>query len=511
MKREKMQVGIIAAIVVLIDVFAYTKTLGVVGLSSGYVSVVSVICMVLGSVGIIIVAYVALLKKMALHLMYAVIAVLFAIIYMVVMPAYSVPDEKAHYDSAYEMSNKMLGIQEPEDEHIIYKRACDNQYFESMLLGQLYLKYEKTFEANPDLEIEEGENHSTKHYFAYIPLAVGLTIGRLCHLNFPLTTMLGVLLNLSVFVTAITYAIKKTPIGKKTIFVIGLLPLVVQLSKSYSYDVPLFAATVLIIALTLNWFYGEKRVRALDVVLFILSSLMLIYLKSGVYAFVILLPIVLMDKKKLLQGKRKKYFLALCTVIALMIIMALMSTPVRTMVAERLSRKVYIEYCGLYGRSLEEVFSQWGLLMLILQNTVRSFGISYLEQWAGNQMGWLEIPGISLVVKIILLVLLSSFVRSQDERYEPNPFARFVMICISGLMVFLSALAMLTCWTPPDYITIVGLQGRYFLPALLLAAFAIGQWRKPVMKKAYESYYAIVMPILLYITILNVLAVVIRG
>ena len=83
-------------------------------------------------------------------------------------------------------------------------------------------------------------------------------------------------------------------------------------------------------------------------------------------------------------------------------------------------------------------------------------------------MGWVEIE-ISRVVVIgfIILFLIACFKIRGDKQYVTSGQKWWIsIVCL--LSVGMILMGMLLSWTPFGYISIEGVQGRYFTPLLLL-------------------------------------------
>lgn len=71
---------------------------------------------------------------------------------------------------------------------------------------------------------------------AYLPQALGITLGRLLSLGQVLTIYLGRLCNLAFFVLCGWLAVRLAPFGKMAFFGAALLPMTLELVSSLSYD-----------------------------------------------------------------------------------------------------------------------------------------------------------------------------------------------------------------------------------------------------------------------------------
>ncbi|MGK7871596.1 DUF2142 domain-containing protein [Falsiroseomonas sp. E2-1-a20] len=95
-----------------------------------------------------------------------------------------------------------------------------------------------------------------------------------------------------------------------------------------------------------------------------------------------------------------------------------------------------------------------------------------LGQQAVGVLGWLDTPLPRMVhwlAAIALVLALAADAGGEDRRPAPGmPALALALLGLAVVVVGLS-LALYLSYTPPGYPTVIGLQGRYFLPPLLMA------------------------------------------
>lgn len=111
----------------------------------------------------------------------------------------------------------------------------------------------------------------------------------------------------------------------------------------------------------------------------------------------------------------------------------------------------------------------WKLIQM-LANTVADKTEFYLESIIGQKMGWVEIE-ISRVVFIgfLILFLISMLKVRGEKQYVTGGqkwWISFVCLCSVGMIL----MGMLLTWTPYGYVSVEGVQGRYFTPLLLFVS-----------------------------------------
>ena len=121
----------------------------------------------------------------------------------------------------------------------------------------------------------------------YFPGALGLTIGRLLHLNAFSVISLAKILTFIVFLVICYCTIKLTPIAKEVFLIVSLLPMSLYQGTGVTYDGMTYSLGIFTIALILRLWQtglGKKGWGALYISVFLLGNC-----KGGVYLTIILL------------------------------------------------------------------------------------------------------------------------------------------------------------------------------------------------------------------------------
>lgn len=101
----------------------YSLKIGMISNSLDYFSLACLVCAILIGVMIIITYYILFIKeKKSISMLFIPIAIVLGIVYFTFIPEYETPDEMRHMETAYYMSNQILG--ESEDGNV-YMRKCD--------------------------------------------------------------------------------------------------------------------------------------------------------------------------------------------------------------------------------------------------------------------------------------------------------------------------------------------------------------------------------------------------
>lgn len=437
------------------------------------------------------------------------------IVYLLVLPPLSAPDEISHYISAYQLSSRMLGrpsnastghvlvrcqdkwledvgdnyrYEEGEDGYLrpVAESTENSWYLGKTLTEDTYEAIRETgftgrrYPADADgRENSRGRGDAEKAGeepllvsvyppvvttpVAYIPQALGIALARLLNMNSICLLYIGRLFNL-VFFVAMTYlSMKRLPFGKEVLFGVALLPMTLHLSASFSYDVMIMGCMFYLTAMCLDLTWRREKVRSGDV-----AVLALLMAAAGpckmVYGTLMGLCLLVPAKK---FGDRKRWVLS-AVFVALAWGLAMAAVNGQTIVT-------YATSTGEQMPGLEETGYSFGLLLRQPIQTVRVFyqtvlwqaqqyHLSMIGAWLGNLDQVLDVPYAVVVLFTGCLLCLAA--RKPGEAIEMSFRARLWIWVVCAACAGVTMLSMLIALTPLSSPVISGIQGRYFLPFL---------------------------------------------
>ena len=307
----------------------------------------------------------------------------------------------------------------------------------------------------------------------------------------------GQLLILIFFGVVTAYGIYKIPYAKRTMAVIGLLPMVVQQATSFSYDMEINGAAFLLACLSFSFL--EERPKKKDVVFYVLALWILYCAKAHIYAILVLVTIALFAKRTWLEKSKLKVLIPIGGILLAGGICAcgeFLDTIQNVPFIARLQEEGYSPYYYL---------THPGYTIPLFFRTLLHRGTNYIFQMMGGSFGWFQIyVWTPIVVLLFLLVLVSAIRREEEPSFSLKKRILILIPCVAiGLLIFA---AMLIYETGQKASVIEGVQGRYFLPVLLPVLVSLGFWKKPILpKEVKEEHFLLVAAGLLYITILDYL------
>lgn len=416
--------------------------------------------------------YFCFFRKFSPSRIFPALAVIMGICVGSVIALYTVPDEPSHIDSAYCLSNEILGVPESTRPGHIYKRADDFDPYAERVRELGLANYESLhdglFEKVEDetlVECSALNNFSNAGRIYYLPQALGLSVGRLLKLGTVPMLLLGRLFSLIVYAILVYLAIRKMPFAKLSLALIALLPISLQQAASFSYDAMINAVAFLFVSYCLYVSYTEQEIRAGEMAVILVTGCMLASVKGGTYLPLCFLPLLALLSRKNLTRRQKLCTVALVTLCLLFFFndrlaatIARLSTEQGTVTGGAKGAEIYT-----FGYILRQPQRLIGMLV----NTFYEQGDAYVRNMLGGNLAWRDININWFIVFGFLLILLISCIRTSKEYRVSGAQKAYIGLLCLGTFGLLE-LSMLLAWTPLKLNYITGVQGRYFLPFLPL-------------------------------------------
>lgn len=464
---------IISLIIIITMIMLFNLNFAKYSDNSSIYWVVVLLAMLLGGSVFSSVNYLILSKNYKVENLYLLLAIPLCIIFNLIMIPGMVPDENTHMEMSYSLSSQLLG---EETDGKIMLRAEEKYIFERLPSGPNLERYDYTYshllsgEDNGDYIEVDKESTSIKQAFGYLPAIMGTTLGRVMHVGATPTFYLARIFNTIISVWLIFFAIKRTPIGKQLMLVLALLPITLQQICSLSYDSMLIGCSFFCIAYGLRFVYDNEEVGKGNFIKFLSAGVVLLALKSSIYAFILMIPIfakfkVLDDNRRIERRQKLVIFLSLTIFILLLNFIQFGHTEASTTSALEATHHI-VSWSGTEGYTVS-----W-----ILSHPIESIGI-FINSWGenfgfyffsalGTRLSWFTITLSDTLAYWWLGFLVISALKGEDEEHQVSGRLKLLFLMISGAGICLSILAMWTNWTPLTSPIILGVQGRYFLPVL---------------------------------------------
>lgn len=441
---------------------------------------------------------------------YLLLALFLGLIYLFLIPAYSVPDENIHIDNAYKYSNKILGVKDTGGSGMIHKRFCDvfqadlmANTLESNHYRQLadHLFQSVSPEEKELVEVPYIDTGVMVPAINYIPCALGISLGRLLGLSSLMVLSLGRYFSLVVFALLVSLSLKILPYGSNAAAMLMLLPIAIQQGTSASYDSVMNGMLLLFIACCLRYCSqnrtGKERqrqktrgqyVRSREYYaiggMIILLALYIVRTKGGVYVpLCFMIPLAFWGKgagndkpvrnasgrqgpQDTKAEKQKKRGLLIAGIAALGIICILVFIRAFWSFLLPMFNGVFQAENGS-GHALFNLLAHPFELCCKYWNTFQRYGETYLRDLMGGILSWQDIH-VNRLYPLCFLAGTILLAHTDHDRFNGDRFLRIILSVIGVMCVLLVMLSMLVAFTKPGLDYISGVQGRYFLSIALL-------------------------------------------
>lgn len=402
-------------------------------------------------------------KEKPLEKIYLPIAIFFGVLYLFAFPLSQLPDEKADYLRSLEVANfhatsvqKDTAVGREFSTNI--EKVYESENYEDMLeVSDLKL--------NDETKFYTFSNKSLYAFVCYLPQAFGVGVSSLLGASIVWQSLIGKIFNYAFFVLLIYLSIKYIPFKKMLVFFIALLPMTMQEAVSLSPDAMTIAVSVALIAFILYFRNGmEKKLQKKHYI--ILSSLV-VALSLCKIVYLPLCFLIFLIPTERFQSKKQKYLF--CSILSILVILL-------NLFWLKISSQYLVAFESRSNSSLQ--------LQYILQNplryiitifaTIDSFSIAYLEQLVGHSLGKFNVSTSSVMVIIslgILFYLISK--RNKNKKLHKPVFSLkeklYILVMLLGTILLMFT-SLYMQWTAVYSDTIDGVQGRYFIPLLLVIA-----------------------------------------
>lgn len=392
-------------------------------------------------------------------------------------------DEQVHFAYAYKYANvfSFKGFADPVDQdgdRIIYMRAEDAELLKSMVNVPIFLSegaYKDTIKnfslVSSDNTLYEykirdltafGGFVSNNAPLGYVASGLGIAIARLLHLGTLPTFYMGRIFNAALFILLVYLAIRIIPVGKETLLVISVFPMVLQQCVTYSYDSILIGAMFLFAAIIVSILKSDKKITLKQyVVLGVLA--VTIAISKFVYAPLILVLLAIPSSKfKVKNANALKAAVIAAITICGAIVFAVLQSKLNVL-------QYFIPSSASEDTSLfvNVVHYMEMLYMTFVEST--DFFIHSMIAYPG----WYQIHVPVIVVSAYYLLLIFSLVRKKnEERFIGTGIKVWTVFLILASFVLIT-LPMAAKFTNPGSDSVDSLQGRYFLPFIPLIALGI--------------------------------------
>lgn len=394
--------------------------------------------------------------KLSIEKKFLLISIPIGAMMLIAIPLGNIPDERAHFARAWELS----------EFHLISKISDDGTTSGRELPVEIDLLVKETFnykETKSNLYLNSGEkkfvgfpNTSLYSFAGYLPQILGIWVGRLLNLPIYITAYLGRITNFIAWVFLIYCAIKLIPFCKNILFFVALLPISLQEGVSLSPDALTFALAVLLFGYVINKISKSTVLRKFDYV-FISTVCTFLSLCKIVYLPLCLL-IILIPYKKFGSKKRKWVFISLLALFVVFINLLWLFFANEFLQFARYDSEIQKQFI------LSHPFNY----IVVIMRTVMYKGEEIVDGLFGHSLESFSVnmPYLTYYVNMIVFGILCYKETLSKNSCQKSIKVMIVFIIFSIFILINTSLYIQ--WNAPYAGVIEGIQGRYYLPVIFM-------------------------------------------
>lgn len=418
------------------------------------------------------------------------------VIHMFIMPAYSTPDERAHFATAYYYSDIILGQEAVDEDGNVMVRNEDLLLNVENIrpgLSTYALIADNIFEGcQDDTMVSFDTTPLDVPFWSYAPQTLGITLARLLGFGNIMLLLTGDVFALLFYAACVYVAVKLIPFGKAMMAAISLLPMALETAGSFSYDVLVNGLSFLFIGYVFYLAYGREGARLKD---WILMAVIIFFLAPVKVVYVLLAFLCLLIPMK----SRKKFWLGTAGVVAaggisclILRLTAIMNLAVQSGAGSAgTAENTY---------SISYILSDIPRVVGVLYNTLCRMSDAIFAPLYGQKLGYWDVSVPYYISFGLVLVLAVSLLAKDKERIYIKSWHKILMLVLIIGMTGGITLSMMLDFTDVTDTVVRGIQGRYFIPFLPLAGFLF-RGDRIVVKKNLDSDILMLMYLLNYFSL----------
>lgn len=298
---------------------------------------------------------------------------------------------------------------------------------------------------------------------AYAGQALVLKVCKGLGLPFGMMIRLGRLGNLLAYAAIMYFAIKKTPVGKVIMSVIGLFPTSVFMACVYSYDPAVMAWIYLSMACLLKEILTPEEKISWKSYALILITFVLGCSAKAVYAPMILIGLLLPESK--FQNRQQKIAMRLGFVLVLLGLLSTFVLPV--LLAPKATGDLRGGDTSEAGQMSYILGNPIAYAQILFRNIFHYLPDFVLGKDIFSVQGHLAASSFTWMTgALAVYTVVTDTKTTAPERLSVKQ--KIWMFLMLGGAVLLVWTSMYIAYTEPGMVTIAGVQGRYYLPILFL-------------------------------------------
>lgn len=373
-----------------------------------------------------------------------------------IQPIFNIPDEATHYARAEYISRGNLVVDQEDIKHKTIQAVYDLMEQKEKTYKESTIKNKKIDTSPVDIEHIAASNN----FIVYIPQTMGISLSKALNLDLIWTMWLGRFMNLLCYCGLVALALKITGGIKNTIFFIAALPMSIQQAASFSPDAIINGSVFLLVGYFLHLYKKNNPITWRNILIFtILGCLVILSKVTNIFFCGLILLVPFSDEhKKINNVVIKGSIILIFVVLGGMYYLYTTQFPIPD---------VHKEYMDTVGVNSNEQ------IQYIISNFIswmHSFGAVLIEKSTEyidmlSNFGWLK---YNYQIITVLSIFMFGKIVANEQKIGFNYIQKgLICLMILGNYAF-SCLALYIGWTPVGSRDLYGVQGRYFIPLLVV-------------------------------------------
>lgn len=395
---------------------------------------------------------------------YLFLALAFGLILVVLVPPFQTNDEPEHYFRSWAIAEGQIRVGRGAVVDLPSNVAWLFADLQAIEVTQGTVKYDSRLtlsrlddSVSPE-RVEQATLTGTYSPIGYLPQALGIDLVRSFGGSPLLALYIARLFMLVAAVALVFWALRVTPFGASVLALLALLPMSMTLCASLNPGALLNAGSLLWIALVLRAI-KSSTIRPASAVLLCVTAVVLLTVKPGYFTLALLILLVPRDRSSSL----KQYWATtvVCVAGAIAVTAALMATSPAAPLSVLLARGIP-EGIDRAAQMRFLLVHPWAFTK-VLMGSIGDNSLAWMKEFVGAP-GRGSVILSDLVTLVALLGGLLLMMRSAAQRIELAVWQRVGFIAIAGATALTIVGTFYVIGTPVASGTILGVQGRYFLP-----------------------------------------------
>ena len=408
-------------------------------------------------------------------------------------------DEQIHFSNAYHL---LISTDTKATDELANPQKFGYYLFNTAEEKESYMKHLN--DANKVITNYNNRGSFSFNKITYLPQSIAMYLCNFFNFSFTFLYIFGKIINLLLYTVIIFFAIRKTPICKYTMTIIGLFPTALFLACNYSYDPPITSLILLGMAYLLYELKNNRQLLSKKNLLIILISFIVAACPKAIYAFLILL-LLLLPKDKFVNNKICKLF-KLLIIILLLLMVATFILP--TAISPSTSGDIRGGNTSVSGQIKTILHSPISSIQVFWNNAVNQFFDKFFGSSTIDNFAYINFQSsINIYYLILILLFISVFLNNKEEKFEIDKKFKFAMIFIITIIIVMIWLALYLSFTPVGSLTVNGVQGRYFIPIVfpLILLLYTNKIKCEIDEAKIYRFFSLALILITFLPILDVM------